>query len=112
LNAKTEADAIRLEAIADADVVDAFTREMELRRVEVQRVAANGKAVFVLEGATGNAVQRPMTMGPMRIGGWAQGERDPVVIELVACIRSIGVRWRSDRGPGLQWDPWMGYLSW
>jgi len=64
LAAKADADAIRLKATADADVVDAFAREMELRRVEVQRVAAYGnKAVFIPEGAAGSAVRGAMTMG-------------------------------------------------
>ena len=46
--ARAEADAIRLRAGADGDVLDAFAREMQLRRVDVQRVAAYGnRTVFV-----------------------------------------------------------------
>lgn len=64
LAAKADADAIKLKATADAEVTDGFAREMELKRVEVERVAAYGnKAVFVPEGAAGGAVQNAMTMG-------------------------------------------------
>ena len=49
--AKADADAIRIKALADADVVDQFAREMEMRRIDVQRVAAYGdRTVFVPTG--------------------------------------------------------------
>ncbi|KAI5118091.1 hypothetical protein M0805_007741 [Coniferiporia weirii] len=49
--ARAEADAVRAKALADAEVLDAFAREMQLRRVDVQRVAAYGnRTVFVPTG--------------------------------------------------------------
>lgn len=52
--AQAAADAIRIKAEAAASVHDAFAREMELRRLEVQRVGAFGnRTVFVGEGAAG-----------------------------------------------------------
>lgn len=64
LAARADADAIRLKASADQDVTDGFAREMQARRVEVQRVAAYGnKTVFVpMEGAGGN-IHTALTMG-------------------------------------------------
>jgi uncharacterized membrane protein YqiK len=61
LAAEAEAQAIRVKAEADALVVDHFAREMELKRLEVQRVRAFGsKTVFVptdgLGGQIGNAL--------------------------------------------------------
>jgi regulator of protease activity HflC (stomatin/prohibitin superfamily) len=65
LAARAEADAIRLKAMADGEVVDTFAREMELRRIEVDRVAAYGnKTVFMpMEPSGGNSVQNAMTIG-------------------------------------------------
>ncbi|KAG8855049.1 hypothetical protein FRB96_007244 [Tulasnella sp. 330] len=66
LSARAAADAIRLKSSADGEVTDVFAREMEMRRIEVERVAAYGdKAVFVpttAEGANGG-IQNAMTMG-------------------------------------------------
>ncbi len=55
--AKADADAIQLKATADQGVTDDFARQMEMRRVEVQRVAAYGnKAIFVpMSGSEGNS---------------------------------------------------------
>ncbi|EJD52128.1 hypothetical protein AURDEDRAFT_111592 [Auricularia subglabra TFB-10046 SS5] len=48
LAAQADADAVKIKALADTGVTDEFAREMELRRVEVARVAAYGdKTVFV-----------------------------------------------------------------
>lgn len=67
LAARAEADAIRLKSSADGEVTDVFAREMEMRRIDVERVAAYGnKAVFVpmAEGANGGGgIQNAMTMG-------------------------------------------------
>lgn len=66
LAARADADAIRLKAGADGEVTDVFAREMELRRIEVERVAAYGsKAVFVPTDGTGagSNIQNAMTMG-------------------------------------------------
>jgi regulator of protease activity HflC (stomatin/prohibitin superfamily) len=61
--AQAESDAIRIKAEAAGAVSDEFAREMELRRLEVQRVGAYGnRTVFVGDGAAG-------TMG----GTMAQG---------------------------------------
>jgi len=63
--ARADADAIALKATADGAVTDSFAREMELKRIEVERVAAYGnKAVFVpMEGGAGGNIQNAMTMG-------------------------------------------------
>lgn len=48
IQAEAEAEAIRIKASAAAAISDTFAREMELRRLEVQRVKAFGsKTVFV-----------------------------------------------------------------
>jgi regulator of protease activity HflC (stomatin/prohibitin superfamily) len=61
LAAQADADATRIKSEAGASVRDEFAREMELRRIEVQRVAAYGnRTVFVGEGAvtaSANAAQ-------------------------------------------------------
>lgn len=50
--AQAESDALRMKSDASANVRDDFAREMELRRLEVQRVGAYGnRTVFVGEGA-------------------------------------------------------------
>lgn len=62
--ARADADAIKLKATADAEVVDQFAREMELRRIEVQRVAAFGsKTVFVPSEGLGAQAGGAMAMG-------------------------------------------------
>ena len=54
IQAEAEADAMRIKAAAAIDVVDPFAREMEMRRLEVQRVKAFGnKTVFVPNEAPG-----------------------------------------------------------
>lgn len=64
LTAQAEAEAIRIKAEADAKVVDQFAREMELRRVEVQRVRAFGsKTVFVPSDGAGAAMGNAMAIG-------------------------------------------------
>lgn len=56
LAAQADADALVTKANAGAGVKDEFAREMELRRLEVQRVGAYGnKTVFVGDGAGGAA---------------------------------------------------------
>ncbi|TFY79850.1 hypothetical protein EWM64_g4160 [Hericium alpestre] len=48
IRAEAEAEAIRVKARADTDVTDNFAREMQMRRIEVERVGAYGnKTVFV-----------------------------------------------------------------
>ncbi|KAG8898688.1 hypothetical protein FRB99_007228 [Tulasnella sp. 403] len=67
LAARADADAIKLKAAADQEVTDTFAREMELRRIEVERVAAYGnKTVFVPTDSSGQGtggVQSAMAMG-------------------------------------------------
>ena len=54
LQAEAEAEATRIKATIDAQVHDTFAREMELRRVEVQRIQAYGsKTVFVPQSDPG-----------------------------------------------------------
>ena len=63
LAAEAEANAILLKAKADAQVVDQFAREMELRRNDVARIKAYGaKAVFV-PADTGVQMGNAMAMG-------------------------------------------------
>ena len=46
--AEAEAEAIRMRARADTEVLDGFAREMQMRRIDVKKVAAYGnKTVFV-----------------------------------------------------------------
>ncbi|OCB86554.1 band 7 domain-containing protein [Sanghuangporus baumii] len=53
VNARAEAEAIRIRALADAEVHDAFAREMQLRRIDVSRIAAYGnRTVFVPIGGS------------------------------------------------------------
>jgi regulator of protease activity HflC (stomatin/prohibitin superfamily) len=64
LAAKAEADAIRSKADADSQVMDAFAREMQLRRVEVAKVRAYGsKAVFVPSDGPGAQMGNAMAVG-------------------------------------------------
>lgn len=50
--ARAEADAIRIRGAADAAILDTFAREMQIRRIDVQRIAAYGdRTVFVPTGA-------------------------------------------------------------
>lgn len=66
--AEAEAEAVRIKANADAQVLDQFAREMELRRMEVARVQAFGqKTVFVptegLGGQMGDTMARSLALG-------------------------------------------------
>jgi hypothetical protein len=62
--AEAEAEAVRIKAEADTKVIDQFAREMEFRRVEVQRVRAFGsKTVFVPSDGPGAAMGSTMAMG-------------------------------------------------
>ncbi|KAG8998275.1 hypothetical protein FRB90_012336, partial [Tulasnella sp. 427] len=84
LAARAEADAIRLKAAADQDVQDAFAREMEMRRNEVERIAAFGnKTVFVGSGAGagGDAMAMGFAagMGSGMRGDWDGQQQRPVV---------------------------------
>lgn len=64
LAAEAEAEATRTKARADAEVTDLFAREMEMRRIEVERVAAFGnKTIFVPTDAAGSGVTGPMMAG-------------------------------------------------
>ncbi|KAF5376569.1 hypothetical protein D9757_008279 [Collybiopsis confluens] len=61
--AEAEAEAVRIKARADSEVVDQFAREMELRRIEVSKIRAYGsKTVFVPEG-TGGQIGQAMMLG-------------------------------------------------
>jgi regulator of protease activity HflC (stomatin/prohibitin superfamily) len=63
LAAEADAEAIRVKAEADAQVLDQFAREMELRRMEVQKVRAYGaRTVFVPESQAA-AVSSAMAVG-------------------------------------------------
>jgi len=73
--AEAEAEAIRIKAEADQNVKDPFSREMELRRMEVSRVRAYGsKTVFVPTAEAGNAMGQSMAMG-MAAGMGADAKR-------------------------------------
>ncbi|EMD35681.1 hypothetical protein CERSUDRAFT_116415 [Gelatoporia subvermispora B] len=62
--AGAEAEAVRIKAAADASVTDAFAREMELRRIDVNRVRAFGnKTVFVPTEGVGAQLGSVMAAG-------------------------------------------------
>jgi regulator of protease activity HflC (stomatin/prohibitin superfamily) len=64
LAAEADADATRIKALADASVIDAFAREMELRRVDVSRVKAYGnRTVFVPTVEMGQQASNAMALG-------------------------------------------------
>lgn len=64
-----------MKAAADTAIVDAFAREMQLRRTEVQRVGAFGsKAVFVPTDGLGSQMGNAMVTG-MAIGMGADSRR-------------------------------------
>ncbi|VDB96139.1 unnamed protein product [Peniophora sp. CBMAI 1063] len=64
LAAEAQAEAVRIKAQADAQVTDNFAREMEMRRVEVQRVEAFGeRAVFVPTDGIGASAGGSMLTG-------------------------------------------------
>ncbi|KAH8082803.1 hypothetical protein BXZ70DRAFT_958695 [Cristinia sonorae] len=64
LAAEADAEAIRIKAAADAKVTDAFAREMEAKRLEVNRVRAFGsKTVFVPTEGLGAQMGNVMAVG-------------------------------------------------
>jgi regulator of protease activity HflC (stomatin/prohibitin superfamily) len=64
LAAEAEAEATRIKAAADAQVVDQFAREMELRRIEVNKIMAYGnKTIFVPSDGAGSQMGQAMAMG-------------------------------------------------
>ncbi|KNZ71567.1 hypothetical protein J132_08625 [Termitomyces sp. J132] len=68
LAAEAESEAVRIKAKADEQVLDQFARDMQMRRIEIQKVQAYGsKTVFVpAEGAgaqMGNAMAIGMAAG-------------------------------------------------
>ncbi|EJD06172.1 band 7 domain-containing protein [Fomitiporia mediterranea MF3/22] len=75
LAARAEADAIRLRAVADAEVRDTFAREMQLRRIDVSRIAAYGnRTVFVPVGnGTGENGHLAEQAGNAMAVGYAAG---------------------------------------
>lgn len=75
LAAKAEAEAIQIKAQADALVTDQFAREMELRRMEVNRVRAYGsKTIFVPTEGPGSQMGNAMALG-MAAGMGADARR-------------------------------------
>jgi regulator of protease activity HflC (stomatin/prohibitin superfamily) len=76
LAAEAEAEAIRIKARADTEVLDQFAREMELRRIEVERVKAFGsKTVFVPTEGAGSQIGNTMAMGLAAGLGAGQAQR-------------------------------------
>ncbi|KAF9264903.1 hypothetical protein L218DRAFT_212872 [Marasmius fiardii PR-910] len=62
--AEAEAEAIRIKAGADGQVIDQFAREMQLRRMDVRKVAAYGsKTIFVPSEGTGSQMGQALAMG-------------------------------------------------
>lgn len=62
--AKAEADAILTKADADAQVVDRFAREMEMRRIEVSKVRAYGdRTIFVPSDGPGAQMGNYLAIG-------------------------------------------------
>ena len=71
---KADADAIRIKALADAEVIDQFAREMEMRRIDVQRIAAYGsKTVFVPTTGSGEGSGMAEQAGNALAVGFAAG---------------------------------------
>ena len=62
MQAKAEAEAILIRAKADAEVTDPFAREMQLRRIEVERVKAFGSKTVFIGGDSQGAGQLGSTM--------------------------------------------------
>jgi hypothetical protein len=64
LTAKAEADAVKMKAAADGDVKDRFAQEMELRRIDVERVKSYGnKTIFVPTAEAGNKAGDALAYG-------------------------------------------------
>ncbi|KAJ7098150.1 hypothetical protein B0H15DRAFT_773252 [Mycena belliarum] len=64
LAAEADAEAIRIKAKADSQVVDQFAQQMELRRIEVERVRAFGdKTIFVPSEGLGGQMAQATAMG-------------------------------------------------
>ncbi|KAI0783708.1 band 7 domain-containing protein [Abortiporus biennis] len=64
LQAQADAEAIKIKATADAQVIDQFTREMEMRRMEVLKVNAYGsKTIFVPSDGAGAQIGNSMAVG-------------------------------------------------
>lgn len=63
LAAEAEAQAVRTKATADAQVIDAFAREMEMRRIEVSRVKAFGSKTIFVPAETGAQMGNAMALG-------------------------------------------------
>lgn len=62
--AKAEAEAILTKARADAQVVDQFAREMEMRRIEIFKVRAYGdKTIFVPSDGPGAQMGNALAIG-------------------------------------------------
>jgi len=75
LIAKAEADAIRLRALADAEVKDLFAQEMELRRIDVERVRSYGdKTIFVPTAEAGARAGDHMAFGLAAAMGGREGK--------------------------------------
>ncbi|KAF8322683.1 band 7 domain-containing protein [Clavulina sp. PMI_390] len=75
--ANAEADAIGVKAQAGEQVHDDFAREMELRRIEVQRVGAYGnRTVFVGEGTGAGGVGSGVVQGYASYKGMEQAQAD------------------------------------
>lgn len=75
LSAKAEADAVKLRALADAEVKDGFAQEMELRRIEVERVKGYGdKTIFVPTADAGSRAGDAMAYGMAAGIGSRQGK--------------------------------------
>lgn len=63
LAAEADAEAIRVKAEADARVVDTFARDMEIRRIEVKKVAAYGDKTVFVPAEHGSSVGNAMALG-------------------------------------------------
>ncbi|KAI0030300.1 hypothetical protein K488DRAFT_54541 [Vararia minispora EC-137] len=73
LAAEAAAEAVRTKARADAEVTDIFAREMQMRRLEVERVGAYGnRTVFVPTEGPGAAAGGSMLSGMTMALGVAQ----------------------------------------
>lgn len=74
IQAQADADAIRIKAKAGEDVRDEFSREMELRRMDVLRVGAYGDKTIFVHGDGGTGLVPSMAQGLALAKGLTAGQ--------------------------------------
>ncbi|KIJ54086.1 hypothetical protein M422DRAFT_25046 [Sphaerobolus stellatus SS14] len=72
--AQAEADAVRLRAQADADVSDHFAQEMQLRRIDVEKVKSYGNKAIFVPAETGARMGEAVALGMAATMGAKQAQ--------------------------------------